>query len=98
VAEQTVEGVQNAEDGWRRRWNFAVTTLLTDVAMRARNPKEGAPRARSRVFEDSLKGEPGAGKDGSTLKRRRAYERMNPVSQESGGRCRVKTVKSHQKW
>ena len=98
MAEQTVEGVRNAEDGWRRRWNFAVTMPLADVAKRARNPKEGAPRARSRVFKDSLRGEPGAGQDGSTLKRRKAYERMNPVSQESGGRCQGKTVKSHQKW
>jgi len=42
VAEQTVEGVRNAEDGrwWAREAQHK--TLLADVAMRERNPKGGA--------------------------------------------------------
>jgi hypothetical protein len=34
----------------------------------------------------------GQTRDGRTLKRREAHERMNPFSQESGGRRAVETV------
>jgi hypothetical protein len=42
VADQTVEGVRNAEDGRRLGWDPVVTMLLADAAMRDGNPKEGA--------------------------------------------------------
>jgi hypothetical protein len=42
VAEQTIEGVRNAEDGLRWAWEARCKTLLVDAAMRERNPKEGA--------------------------------------------------------
>jgi hypothetical protein len=82
VADETVEGVRNAEDGWRRGWDLVVTTLLVDVAKREGNPKEGALGREV----------PGQVRNGRTLKRREAYERMKPVSQDTGGRHRVGTV------
>jgi hypothetical protein len=42
VADETVEGVRNAENGRRRVWKPVVTTLLVDAAMREGNPMEGA--------------------------------------------------------
>jgi hypothetical protein len=44
VADQTVEGVRNAEDGWWRGWNLVTTTPQAEVAKRDGNPKEGAQR------------------------------------------------------
>jgi len=42
VADQTVEGVRNAEDGRRWAGKLIVTMPLAEVAKRARDPKEGA--------------------------------------------------------
>jgi hypothetical protein len=42
VADETVEGVRNAEDGMRWAWEARHKTLQADVAMRERNPKGGA--------------------------------------------------------
>ena len=42
VAEQTIEGVRNAEDGLWWAWEACRKTLLVDAAMRERNPMEGA--------------------------------------------------------
>ena len=42
AAEETVEGVRNAEGGRQRAWELVATLLLADVAKRAKNPKEGA--------------------------------------------------------
>jgi hypothetical protein len=42
VADQTVEGVRNAEDGRRWDWDPIVTMTPSDAAMREwSNPKEG---------------------------------------------------------
>jgi len=42
VADETVEGVRNAEDGGWWAWNPITTTLQVDAAMREGNPTEGA--------------------------------------------------------
>jgi hypothetical protein len=46
VAEQTVEGVRNAEDGMWRAWDARHKTLLVDVAMREETPREVSRRDR----------------------------------------------------
>jgi len=46
VADQTVVGVRNAEDGRATGTESRRKTLLADVAKRGRNPKEGALASR----------------------------------------------------
>jgi len=77
--------VRNVEDGKVVGvGNPAARTLRADVAKR-----ECQPQGRS-----STPGGAGRTRDGRTLKRREAYERMNPFAQVSGGRQPVGTASS----
>jgi len=86
VAEKTVEGVRNAKDG-KVAGNgspVAQRTPLVDVAKR-----ESQPHGRC-----STPGGVGRARNGRTLKRSEASERMNPFAQVSGGRRAVETASS----
>jgi len=84
VAEQTVEGVRNAKDGKATGSGILVVqrTPQVDVAKR-----ESRPQGRS-----STPGGIGRARNGSTLKRSKAYGRMNLLTQVSGGRRTVETA------
>jgi len=83
MAEKTVAGVRNAEDGnAARAGSLTARTPPGDVAKRApRTPRKALAVAT-----------PTAGTRRRTLKRSEAHEGMKPQAQASGGRRAVKTV------
>jgi hypothetical protein len=82
MADQTVEGVRNAEDGRQRVWNPVATMTPAEVAKRERQPhgRSSTPRGAGRT------------RNGRTLKRSEAHGRMNPFAQASGERRPVETA------
>jgi hypothetical protein len=84
VAEQTVEGVRNAEDGRREAREASRKTLPADAAMRERNPKGGAPE-RPQGLDGAGAGEQYSGEE-------RSSERMKPPAKVGGGRQPVGTA------
>jgi len=86
VAEKTVEGVRNAKDGKAAGTGNLVVqrTPQADVAKR-----ESRPQGRCLT-----PGGVGRARNGRTLKGSEAYERMNLLTQVSGGRRTVETASS----
>jgi hypothetical protein len=84
VAEQTVGGVRNAEDGRCEAREASRKTLPADAAMRERNPKGGASK-RPQGLDGAGAGEQYSGEE-------RSSERMKPPAKVGGGRQPVGTA------
>jgi len=86
MADETVEGVRNAEDGRRRAREARRKTLPADAAMRERNPMGGASKRPQ--------GLDGAGPVEQYSGEERSSERMKPPAKVGGGRQPVGTADS----